>query len=254
MMVYRISGLVEPTIDIYVDQIYDLLPEIRYRIEDYISSVYIGRVCSRYTMIITNDILRENEIEVLLVESIDFRYDVALNSDHYIDEFVQHLNSLNGMNITTNTSLGESVMFHLFLKDDMRNYSTIPYDFYKNWSIESYTPVPMLDLLSLSFEENGRLVIPFFTWNEDPNSCYTPGIRLFDLNACPMFTLNTTEFGLVETPRGIKYEHNENIVIGLSEYTHNQFDMSMIRLAMTRTDVLFVHKSNVTTLVVSLHN
>ena len=103
---------------------------------------------------------------------------------------------------------------------------------YKNSTVPFNTPVDLDELLNLSYIDRGGIAIPYMTWNENSDSCYFPGTfhRLLTLRLCPMFSTNTSYFGLVETERGFKFKEKE--VLGLSDYVKDESDARVIRICV----------------------
>ena len=170
------TSRVRPSTDLDLREVYKHMPLLRLRIEDVINKLMIGYVCSRRAMIISQNNSSENDVN-LMVDSIHFRYDVVPFDMYIIDDVVKSLMSIEGLNMSLNTSVGQKITFTFYLKDEIRYESIeIQYEKYQNLTVWRPMPVSLPELWSLAVVQNGTSIIPYFNWNKDYDYCFDLGI------------------------------------------------------------------------------
>ena len=235
---YTVSSLVRPTEEVSVEDLYEIMPNITSMIHDSLIHFTTGyaSVCSKQVKMISRKTSSRNDV----IDRIDFRFDIVSFSEQTIEGFVHHVLQLDKLNFTLAIKSSENLTLKFFIKDDaISNSVHMPYDLYENWTVPFNTPVDLDELLNLSYIDRGGIAIPYMTWNENPDSCYFPGTfhGLLTLRSCPMFSINTSDFGLVETESGFKFKEKE--VLRLSDYVNDESDARVIRICVETYESIF---------------
>ena len=235
---YTVSSLVRPTEEVSVEDLYEIMPNITSVIHDSLMNFTTGNasVCSKQVKMIAQNNSSRNDV----INRIDFQFDIVSSSTQTIEGFVHNALKLDKLNITFATKSSQNLTFESFIRDYVISYSAlIPYDLYKNSTVPFNTPVDLDELLNLSYIDRGGIAIPYMTWNEVSDSCDFSGTfhRLLTLRSCPMFSIDTSDFGLVETESGFKFKETE--VLGLSDYVKDESDVRVIRICAETYEIVF---------------
>ena len=238
---YRVEFRARPSSELLVPDLLKHMQQLRSDLEDIINGFKRVMICGMYILISARNGSPKSGRN-LVVESIDFRFEITALRQKSIAEFVNESFLLDSMNISVNTGRGSEVLITFYLMDDVRNNTKyIPFELNQTSLFLNDGLVNLQEVMNFSLIENDRILIPYVMLYETSWFCSYEGEqqRLLTLKPCPTFSLKKSEFGLVETLNGLRHKTEEKSILGLSDYTSDESDPDFIRICVDTYKVAF---------------